>query len=957
MNAQHIFRSMFWKDYRELRAFWLATFLLAVILESSVIATAALFRAAGPPLLPLLAWIILFSAVYALGCAAAMFAGEHESGTFALLETLPAEPRRLLAGRIAFVVTSTLLMLVLLAALGEFLASQFAPQLMLAHVTAILGWVGLLPAELFVWGLLFSFICRRALVAAVLGSVVGAGLLSVMVLSLTGPGPQAPWWIVAFPIRALIVVLVAALDALLATRWLCPEQSRLRRWHREANRPAAPPAEIPAWRRRWLAARREQARLIWHEWRQSWRVLAGLSAVMLAVLGVGCVLVLSSHRHDRYSYQYLMLFLFAGMLLWTALLGACTFHSDWQENRFRFLANCGARPGRVWLSRQAVWFALPGVVVLVVLAVAVVSILSAHYGDYGLYAEYERFRELWTTILLAVCVPLTAHACGQFCSLHLRSSLLAGLASLIFVGVLFCSAAIAWALRVSWLFSWGGGPVWAGLSVLLLTATRLQIGDWMLERTGWRALTKSVLVPVVPLLVLLVVLPFHRVYSVPAVAPGFSVEEFTRPPTPEERATARLYQEAWDAYQPEPEEPPDESNTPSDHHFDRYSLAYPPLSRTEAAWLAANQKAVSLAVQASRRPACAPFAPTHDLEANRLSAHIDALGSLVAFDARRLAMDGKLDEALKHYLAALRIAVHVERRGLYCFEGEGIRRRVQADLLAWAAEPNQTPERIRHALNEVTKLQAEFPSLDREIKRIWFDNQRALDATYLWTMREFVANEGYSGWQDWDEVVRWAAVKWLPWERARARRILNILTRRNLAEFWSMEDSVLGRKHRALSWPDSSNHLYMSTYLPHGDFAHVDPERGFWLSGFFYQTEEYRRVLRLQLALASWRREHGRVPATLNALVGEYLKAVPIDPSVDKPFRYFPEGIPKSTIREVRRLLGRNVEESSPIAGLDPDKDLGPFLWSPAFGSERPYSGDTDTEVYILSCGQIFPVP
>lgn len=39
-------------------------------------------------------------------------------------------------------------------------------------------------------------------------------------------------------------------------------------------------------------------------------------------------------------------------------------------------------------------------------------------------------------------------------------------------------------------------------------------------------------------------------------------------------------------------------------------------------------------------------------------------------------------------------------------------------------------------------------------------------------------------------------------------------------------------------------------------------------------------------ALSAYRREHGLYPATLDALVGDYLQTVPLDPYSDEPFRY-----------------------------------------------------------------------
>ncbi|MEN6557052.1 MAG: hypothetical protein ABFC54_02605, partial [Thermoguttaceae bacterium] len=58
----------------------------------------------------------------------------------------------------------------------------------------------------------------------------------------------------------------------------------------------------------------------------------------------------------------------------------------------------------------------------------------------------------------------------------------------------------------------------------------------------------------------------------------------------------------------------------------------------------------------------------------------------------------------------------------------------------------------------------------------------------------------------------------------------------------------------------------------------------------FNQT--YRRATQLILALEAWKLQHGSLPKTLDQLVGPCLDRLPNDPYSNRPFLYFPKGVP-----------------------------------------------------------------
>ena len=84
-----IFGRLLWKEYRALRAFWLAMAALAVLLQ--------LVLLVSPNVNEMVPWIFACAlaapALYALACGATMFAAEHEDSTFEFLRGLPLGAR------------------------------------------------------------------------------------------------------------------------------------------------------------------------------------------------------------------------------------------------------------------------------------------------------------------------------------------------------------------------------------------------------------------------------------------------------------------------------------------------------------------------------------------------------------------------------------------------------------------------------------------------------------------------------------------------------------------------------------------------------------------------------------------------------------------------------------------------------------------------------------------------
>ncbi|MBN1588944.1 MAG: hypothetical protein JW888_05470, partial [Pirellulales bacterium] len=828
------------------------------------------------------------------------------------------------------------------------------------NVPEILGQFATVPLELFVWGVLFSLVCRRPLAAAMLGGLVGASVAALPTAALDR------LWLMALPVRLVVVGLVAWIDVWLAGRWFHDDGVLgfpRRPSHKTplpanesvgSDRPSSTTTTKPTY---------EFGRLSWQQWRQSRRILAAFGLVALLVAIVSVVLPWLS-TNDINGLWFVALVLIP-------LAGVCVFRGDSQENRVQFLAQCGARPGRVWLTRQLVWFVAATAIMLVFLVPLIIAAGNNRPPDPEAVPAIGFLLGTWWMV---------SYGCGQFCSIYFRSSILAAMVTLMLLVTVTVCGFVAAAVDILLVV------LVIPFSIILLVATRLRTRDWMLGRTDWRARRRAAGAVLVPLVVLLVAIPFYQVYSVPGGGPGFSVQQYTRPPTEAERATAKMYRKAWNAQRWAKGVSGNFSQLSGEYQStDDLVIDNKPLSRDQVAWIKANAKTIDLTVRASRQPEC--FRSDACGRSPHLGPHeVACLGHLVASSAKQLTTDGKLDEALDRYLAALRVSLQLRPHCSFPWPVDRLEARVERGLIGWAAHTEQTPERIKRALDEVARLRSTTPSLDSSIKEEWCSG--------LAKLVTIVSQPVHRENQQWNEIIQTAALRWFPWEQARARRVLNFLTRENLAIVDEVEKAVAGGQPMGQSLRSFSRKSTMHNIWKGCLYHNVSPHIGRLQVvqrrvQEFVACESRYRAFRLQLALAAWRLEHGEVPATLDQLVGAYLDAVPIDPYTGRPFRYFPKGHPGGAVSTSRIdpdtgrpfryfAMGHRGSAVATSPNEQPlvvvEKGIGPFLWSP-----RGIAADLDesldnfqamqrhlsrngrpeylSEWDLLRSGQIFPVP
>jgi ABC-type transport system involved in multi-copper enzyme maturation permease subunit len=747
---------------------------------------------------------------------------------------LPVTAGRLFWSKIVFAVVSTLVMIaVLWPAAMAFSAGRLPSAGQTAGLWALWGFAAV---ELLVWGTLFSLLSTQPLKATILA----VATTSVVVHLTTAHYIRSPAdyfylepYRDALPPRMAIALLVGLVDVWLGARWFRETASAVR------ERPVGRKREAGVAGRSLTVSREGGfARLVWQAFRQNASMIGvfGLLTVPMALLGSGAWAAAARgagqfSRKWTFSNQSLPV-LSLLLILLVSLIGASTFLADQRMSRFRFLAERGVSPRAVWWSRQLVWMAVATVPVIVI-GIAMLPMLPWLFRDeVPLYAQLAGLS----------CVAM-AYAAGQFCSMVFRSGVLAAVFGAVLAGLLSIWTVLMAAGGVPWL--WSVAPI----PLVLLVATRVRTPNWLRERGGLRGWMPMMLALALPGAAILTAVPFYRAYEIPVVSLGFSPAEYFRPPNAEEKATLEMYREAL-----------------------------------RLADQGDEEKSLKLALEASKRPACDCFDP---LGRDMLFPKMAQLAHQVISNGSDMEQAGRLVEAFDRYLAALRISVQLRQRAgqlVVLYAADPVERAVQQRLLHWSTAPGQTPERVRKAVARLEQITDDLPSRTSEVASQYFVLRRLIDGD-----TEAMAQEGW----DEEQIIRTALwLKWMPWERARAHRLLNSLTARAMDQMRDVESAMAN----GVKVPPQ---FYTLRYGFHPEDARDD-----WLRQHFrllwssdhgapeaMNMETRRRAVRLVLAIEAWKLEHRRLPETLDVLIGTSLDQIPLDPYSAEPFRWFPEGV------------------------------------------------------------------
>ena len=894
-----IFWRLVWKEYRLMRSFWIAMAVLAVLLE------VILYFTVLPPndsMLAIFTMALALPAFYAMGCGATLFATEHETGTYQFQQSLPVSGARLFLGKIPFGLISTPLLFLLVWVSAWMISGMRFPAADF-HL-GLWGLYGVAALELFLWGVFFSLLSQQPMKAAVLAAIVGSTTIHVIVMA------GEPQWRPEIYLESQGILYRLAVACVLAVVnvWLgC-------RWLRDGSAAVGDGRDLGrvSIKRRVAAVQRGKVatqstilgRLVWQQWRQSSRMIVVLVAmtVPLLVFTLGNWNVFFTHttRTSENLPLWVMLALTAA-----PLAGASVFMADQRRRSFRFLTERGVSPRQVWIGRHAVWMlTLAFWTILLVLpwvAFPVLSWIVQLESSWDVAYNPIHHPAIELAILGGGCLVYVvgAYTAGQLSSMFFRSSLLAG-----FFALLLSVVLVGWSGAMLGL---GVPSIWsiAPIPLILLVATWLRTPHWLLERNGIKGWVSTASWLTISAGLLVAAVLAYRVREIPQVVQGFSPAEFSREASAEARATAEMYRRAGDLVVPMAER----KNTTEEGAKEDF------LARRKA-WIDENQKVIEMAMEASRRPECDGLEPPGR---KRLGDAGYELAGLLLGEARLLDGDGDLDAGLERGLAVLRISAHVRPRNRDPEDADGIESSVYGYLDEWAAAPGQTPQRIRIAIQAIERLMSEPPSRTDAIKADYLITRRIVEGDI-----DLLGNE-LSTWDDRTRAVRTiVAMQWMPWEKARAVRLLGWLTGVQLRSLENVERAVAD----GLPLPMASHYDYRTERYgsPHRNKLRQTTmiPRGLYNSSWYWQARmgvdvsTRRRAACLVLALASWKLEHGELPEKLDDLVGPYLTKLPPDPHTGQPFRYFREGIP--------------IAIAAPYAYYDAPIDLvkagQPFIWS-----------------------------
>ena len=510
-----------WKEYRQMRGFWLSVLALTVMLQLVVF---AISMGKQGVMEMLFALAMCFSALYALGVGGTTFALEHENGTYDFLRALPTRALPTFFGKVAFTAISTPLLLLAASASAVLLCT-------LSDNTIHFEWEALFGSCIgtllfFVWATFYSLLVHHAVRAALLGGVTAAFtvmLMSWLVQAIAGL-PDNGGLAVAL---VVILVLVTIADVWLGARWYreattSSSSDDLQRRREEFAK------SYGAYEWETVASKGTTfAHLLWLQWRQSRGMIFTLTILAAwfigAIIWIGVlddsVRRLTRGTDWRFLWNFASVFFGFGMLAGYALIpaaGASVFSGDQKLFQFRFLADRGISAKMIWWSRQPVWAVAVAVWVAVALAPVLFVVTSSPLdSDHTIFLR-------WYVLPTLLCTPL-AYCFGQFCSMMTRSGILC-----VTVAIAGSVILMLWAIGMFFL----GVPLfWSVLPipVILLVATRVRTRGWLIESNALKSWLPVLIVLLVPSAAILAGVAFYRAYSIPMIEPGFDVAAFRVP--------------------------------------------------------------------------------------------------------------------------------------------------------------------------------------------------------------------------------------------------------------------------------------------------------------------------------------------------------------------------------------------------------------------------------------------
>jgi ABC-type transport system involved in multi-copper enzyme maturation permease subunit len=869
--------TLFWKEYREHRGVWLVLAFLGVTSVVSANVLTDWFRLRAPQETAVLfAFLITF--IYGLICGALMLAGEYENRTLEFLDILGGRRTHIWVTKAtagaAFTLAQALFLWVVLA--------------ITVSRTDSVNPFALLPGLIFAsliaygWGLFSSGLFRSVLVAALVTvPLITVALLVSALLSLAANRllPGDVWRIGSYDIVQL------ALWGLLTAAAVAGS------WHFFCRRPIERRGRIGL----------GLGSLLWLNWQQGRRLLL-TSLIVLPWLALAL--------------------LFSGVGIWpvaTLLLGVAfgtaVFGGEQTDGAHRFLADQRLPLRRVWLVKTLFWFAAAAV--LAGLLYGLQTALARLVGTTELVAgrptmvqlfQSDRLLSLtlgWGHMLLLWGVYGFCFA--QFLALLFRKTLTAVALALTLSG----------AVLVLWLPSVVAGGVrpWQTLllPVALLALSGLAVRPWAADRMrGWKIAGFAVVAGLVGTAWMAANLSY-RFLQYPGVGPPFDVKAFAASlPPPEKNEAGSLIRQAAQelrpvayhlglarSYQP---------NVTSVH-----SAAEKVRNQieifTSKGWPKGDSKELEQALDqvfsapwygTLQEAAAHPTGMVEDPRQQDWGTGMHDFGlfypMITVLSARTAQFLEKDDhrEALEQIKLLLAFSRNLRRGSGGQLSGfDRLAETYALDHLErWLQSVLPDRRLLQTCLTILAHHEAERFSHADQIKAQYLVTRNTLEDPASWFPRT---------WRVPELVPNALRV---PWEKERLERIVNALYAGRLNAALAGYPAVVNFYGGYDAWRAAQTErrsVFHGLWLPTGESADLSIRTADQIERYFREQDFIRvpspsegtplqlcrlRATRLQVALALFQVTKGRPSKTLDELVPEFLKELPLDPFSDQSFRY-----------------------------------------------------------------------
>ena len=814
MNAT-IARRCFWREYRMGRSFWIAMWVLTVGLQLVWLANNAYWHMSSSRR-PLWDIAMVMPLIYAMGWAATAFSREHESGSFALLNTLPTTFTPIWLGKVGFTLISSLLLGLALTLATLTLGA--VPQFDLTWASVWALWLITIAG--------IGTVCSQWIKRPLTATFVAGSFLAVISLWPTN-GSMSMGQQVSWLNQGLLFLFgaVALVVSYAQTRpWL---QDRLR-WS-VLRRPRAQ-ARLAAGLQSGGSWRSPLGRFGWVAWRR----LGVVGAMMLVAVLLSALFFVEAEDTVLQPLAFLVL------AAWPVLLGATVFYCEQDPLHARFLIGQGVSPRQIWWSKQ-----LLGTAILLAVCLSILPLLELRHHSHAARYMLETKHAYWPYVVLA-------YGAGQLVSITVRSTLV-GLAVASFLGLVL----IGWAA----LYTLLGIPLWIGVAIPvvgMLVTSRWRAQAWLLEWHGVRHWFAPAAALAGTLGLLFAAFNGYRATEIPRVPPAFDVAQVIARADERYNATAaeqigsaadRLSSQPWPTV---PRYQADSLQMVQEGDGTAVAWAYLPLPMPPAE-LAALEDAAELLTPALDtaidqadglvRSARWTWAAMRD----RGTEDLQRLGRLYIARARAGQERGELAAAAKDFQRALQLCQQFRRGGdpISWSNAAAVEAIVLDNLIFWAAAARQDAEQVA--------------SLEISLLRYWADEPpwaTPLEVEFIRTSRLV---EGLPDSLDALPIAPEAvpftyAMLLLPGEKARLRRLVNLQAWTSMSAF---PTAVRQRLDGVRGVSNDTGSAWHET-TPLSNFLRPSSD---WLALSLADLQERRAAARLRLLLIEHRLRFGEYPA------------------------------------------------------------------------------------------------